>query len=192
MIKVDEVYDLYNTEKIIKTISTEEYKEKYVNLESTLNACRECPNYSRNWACPEFEEDVLVYWNKYENIELHLTKINFTQKALDITFSIEELKTIVDNSLFRERNILLDNLEEKEKEINGKLLSAGYCGYCEKCSRIDNIKCRYPDKCHNSIESIGGLVSETLNGVFNEQIKWIDVENHKVPENLSLLMALLY
>ena len=192
MINIEDISDLYTTNQIIKIIATHEYKEKYVNLDTTMAACMECPNYSKNWACPEFNEDVLKYWDKYENLELTLTKIIFKPEVLNQSYDTDDLKIIVDNSLFRERNKLIENFEEKEEKLNGKLLSAGFCGYCEKCARIDNQPCKYPKKCHNSIESLGGLVGETLNGVFKEEIKWIDIENGKLPENLSLLIGLLY
>lgn len=190
MIKKEDIPNLYTTEIITKTIPTSEYKQKYVNLNTTMTACKQCPNYSKNWACPEFNEDVLKYWDKYETLELTLTKIIFKKEALNKSYSQEELMLIADNSLFRQRNLIISQMEEKEKELNGKFLSAGYCGKCDRCSRLDNNKCKYPDKCHNSIESIGGLVADTLSGVFNEEIKWI--EESKLPENLSLLVGLLY
>ena len=186
-----DIQNLYKTQVSVKCMKTSEYLEKFVDLDTTMAACKECPNYSKNWACPEFDEDVLKNWDKYDNIELILTKIVFSQDALNATYNEEELKTIVDNSLFRERNKLISHLEEREKETGGKYLSAGYCGYCERCSRMDDEDCRHPDKCRNSIESIGGLVSETLCEVFCEELKWIDAKG-KLPENLSLLMGVLY
>lgn len=188
---INQVAKLYNTEVIVKKIMTKEYKESFVDLDTTMAACKECPNYSKNWACPEFDEDVLEYWDKYDNLELTLTKIIFTEEALNSSYDEEDLISIVDNSLFAERNRLISNLEEKAKEREGKVLSAGYCGYCEKCYRMENLPCRYPDKCHNSIESIGGLVGDTLSGVFDEELKWIDSKG-QLPENLSLLMGVLY
>lgn len=189
---LEDVQRLYESESFHKTLPTREYRNNYVNIEVTMKACRECPNYSLNWACPEFLEDPLLNWDKYENIELIFTKLNFTREALNTKFNDEDLRFITENSLFFERNKLLSELEEKEKEQNGKLLSAGYCGFCTRCARIDNESCRFPDKCHNSIESLGGLVADTLEGEFNEEIKWIDMDNGRLPENFSLLMALLY
>jgi hypothetical protein len=192
MIKVDDVPKLYKTEVISKKMKTSDYRKDYVNLDITMAACLECPNYSLNWACPEFDFDALRFWQMYDNIELIFTKILFTDEALSNSYNQDDLVTIVNNSLFRERNLLISHLEEMEKEYDGKCLSAGYCGYCERCSRMDNRPCKYPDKCHNSIESIGGLVGDTLSGVFGEEIKWIDNDNGKLPEKLSLLMAVLY
>lgn len=189
---LEEVDNLYTSEQTTKKLTTKEYKDKYVNLDVTMKACKECPVYSQNWACPEFKTDPLKNWEEYDNIELIFTKINFTQEAISTKYNMEEMGYIIENTLFLERNKLIPKLEEKEKELNGKYLSAGSCTYCEKCSRIENKSCKYPDKCHNSIESIGGLVSDTIEEEFNETIKWIDVENGKLPENLSLLMAVLY
>ena len=189
---IEDVKKLYAPERIVKTLTTKEYKDKYINIDVTIKACRECPNYSKNWSCPKFNFNPLDKWDKYDNIDLILTKINFTSEALKSSYNIEELTSIVDNSLFLERNKLLPELEEKEKQLNGKCLSAGFCTYCDECSRITDKECRFPDKCHNSIESLGGLVADTLSGIFDEELKWIDIENGKLPTNLSLLMALLY
>ncbi len=189
---LEEVGKLYTPEKMMETITTREYKEKYVDFEVTMKACRECPNYSKNWACPEFYEDVLENWDRYEHLDLYLTKINFTREALSASYDMDDIEFIINNTLFLERNKLISQLEEEEKARNGKCLSAGFCTVCDECSRITGQPCRYPDKCHNSIESLGGLVSDTLKGVFGEEIKWIDMENGKLPVNLSLLMGLLY
>lgn len=190
--KISEIEKLYNPTRITKTITTREYKQKYVDKEATMKACMECPNYSKNWACPEFKTNTYKYWDDYENIKLVLTKINFTKEALNNTYNMEELTSIVDNTLFAERMKLIDILEKEEKQYNGRYLSAGYCSYCKECSRKTGQKCRHPEKCRCSIESIGGLVGKTLEEVFNEQLKWIDTEKGKLPENLSLLMGLLY
>lgn len=187
-----DVNTLYTPKLFIKKLTTREYLEKYVDIDVTTKACLECPNYSKNWACPEFIEDAYSLWTRYDNITLYLTKINFTQEALNTRFSDEEMLKIIENSLFRERNLFIPELEKLEKKTDGTYLSAGYCWQCKKCSRLDDKPCRFPDKCRYSIESIGGLVADTLEGVFDEKLKWIDYENKRLPENLSLLMALLY
>ena len=115
MINVEDVPDLYTTQQFIKTLPTNEYKEKYVNLETTMAACRKCPNYSKNWACPEFIENVLENWKKYDNIELTLTKIIFTEEALNTSYDEDDLMIIVDNSLFRERNNMINSFESRIK-----------------------------------------------------------------------------
>ncbi|RAP53571.1 MAG: hypothetical protein BZ138_00465 [Methanosphaera sp. rholeuAM270] len=183
---------LYTPEQITKTIPTKQYKTKYVNTEITMKACKECPNYSKNWACPQFKEDIYKIWDKYENIKLYLTKINYTKEAQQTKYTPEELEYITQNTLFKERNKLIQTLEHEEQKHKGTYLSAGYCTYCQECTRIQQKPCRHPDKCHNSIESIGGLVKDTLENIFNEKLKWIDTQKGQLPENLSLLMALLY
>lgn len=186
------VKNLYNTVMKCKTISTSEYKNKFVDLKSTSEACSNCPMHNNNWACPDFQNDELESWDKYDNLDLYFVKINFTKKALETRYSLEQLQYITDNSLFHERNKLIDELEKLESERNGCLLSAGYCTICDECSKKNNRECLFPDKCHFSIESIGGLVPDTLKEVFDEEIKWIDTDNGLLPENLSLLMGLLY
>ena len=59
LIEINQVPKLYDTEVIIKTLTTKEYRNNFVDLDITMAACKECPNYSKNWACPEFDENVL-------------------------------------------------------------------------------------------------------------------------------------
>ena len=187
-----DVKSLYEPVMTHKTISTSQYKDRFVDLKSTSEACSNCPMHNNNWACPDFQNDELESWDKYDNLDLYFVKINFTKEAQKTKYTMDQLQYITDNTLFHERNKLIDKLEILEIEKDGCLLSAGYCGVCDECSKINNKPCRYPDKCHFSIESIGGLVPDTLKDVFDEEIKWIDTDNGYLPENLSLLMGLLY
>lgn len=184
--------DMYVAERKTMTLSTREYVEKYVDREATMKACVDCPNYDNNWACPSFNDNPYRYWQEYDNIMLILTKINFTNEAQQKKHSLEELGRIIDNTLFMEKTKLVPELEEEEKKVDGIYLSAGFCTNCSECTRINNVPCKYPDRCRYSIESLGGLVGDTLSGVFDENIKWIDMDEGKLPENLSLLMAVLY
>ncbi|WP_455645533.1 DUF2284 domain-containing protein [Methanosphaera sp.] len=192
MIKKEDYSHTYNAVKEIKTVPTKEFYKNYVNLEFTEKLCSECPQYNNNWACPKFEEDVTEYWKKYENIELIATKIVFTEEFLEKTYKQEEIMQIVDNTLFKEKSNITDELMEKEKQYNGLALSAGYCDICSKCSRIDNKPCIHPDLVRHSIESIGTLVNETLTGVFGFKLETIDMKEGKFPEYLTLLTAVLY
>ncbi|WP_323736094.1 DUF2284 domain-containing protein [Methanosphaera sp. ISO3-F5] len=186
----EEINKLYTPEQHTKTITTQEYQQKYIDKEATMKACKECPNYSKNWACPEFHDNPYKQWNNYKNIKLIMTKINYTQKAQQNQYTPEQLNKIIENTLFQEKKKLQEKLEQEEKKYHGRILSAGYCTHCNTCTRTQNKPCKHPEKLRNSIESIGGLVTETLRGEFNEEIKWI--REGKLPTNLTLLMALLY
>ncbi len=186
----EEINKLYTPEQHTKTITTQEYTQKYVNKEKTLQACQECPQYNKNWACPEFQDNTYQLWKKYQHIKLVMTKINYTQEAQNKTYNQEHLNNIIENTLWKERKKLIQKLEQEEKQTNGRYLSAGYCTHCNTCTKTQDKPCKQPEKCRCSIESIGGLVTETLQGEFNEEIKWI--KEGKLPTNLTLLMALLY
>ena len=38
---------MYTTKKIIKTVKTRDYLSDYVNINSNLDYCIQCPNYNR-------------------------------------------------------------------------------------------------------------------------------------------------
>ena len=102
---LEKVGKLYTTEQTTKTLTTKEYKKKYVNIDITMKACRECPNYSQNWACPEFNYNPLNKWDEYEKIQLIFTKIKFTQEATNNKYNMDEIGYIIENTLFRKETI---------------------------------------------------------------------------------------
>lgn len=182
----------YTVERIVKTVTTSEFYKNYVNLEYTGRLCRECNTYNNNWGCPEFKEDVNKYWTMYDNIELISLKLNFSDEFRQKRFNNDDIIDIVDKTLFKEKRDILPELMAKEAEVGGLVLSAGYCDICDKCSRVTDNPCRFPDKVRHSIESIGTLVDKTLTDVFGFELESIDFENGRFPEYLTLLTALMY
>lgn len=181
----------YKIEKQVKTLSVDEYLDNYVDFEETLTACRACPSYNKNWACPDFNRDYLDFYTSYEKIDLIFVKLVFDNSILKKEFKPDELNVFLHDTLFNEKNKLTDELKIIEKDKNGVYLSAGYCNICKECSKIIGDACRFPNLMRNSIESIGGLVVKISKDIFDTEIKWIDQEGH-VPEYLSLLNAVLY
>ena len=57
---------MYTIENYESEISVKEYVERFVDVETFLEACKRCPNYNKVWSCPGYDFDVLEYWNKYK------------------------------------------------------------------------------------------------------------------------------
>lgn len=193
MLRIEKSYTL---EKFEKTLTTEEYFERYVNFEETLGSCKKCEKYGKNWSCPPFDYAVTDYWKKYENIRLIFLQLHYDKFITENTHSKEDIDTILHLTLFNEKTKMLQSIRndilENENITDCKILSTGYCNICPTCTKIDGKPCRYPNNKLNSIESIGGLVTKTADELFDKQIMWIDMEKGKMPEYLSLLMGLLY
>lgn len=186
----------YTLEKYEKTLAAKEYFKKYVNLDETIESCKKCEMYENNWSCPPFQNDVTEYWKKYDNIHLIFIQLHYDNFITEDTHSKEDIDTILHLTLFNEKTKLLQsirqNIRENENLKDSMILSTGYCNICPTCSKKDGMACRYPKNKLHSIESIGALVTKTAEELFDKKLMWIDMENGKIPECLSLLMGILY
>lgn len=182
---------MYTTEIFETSISVDEYLKKYVDVETFLNACKQCPNYGRVWSCPSYSFDVLDYWKKYHILQLTAVKITFDKDMLMCTYTQEELDKILNRSVSFEKQKLSKMLFNKEKKYPGSIsLSAGSCGHCpDGCTRTSKQPCRYPDKLRYSIESLGGNVGLTIEHLMKLHLEWIE-EGH-LPSHFVLVCGLL-
>lgn len=181
----------YHIERKSKTLSLDEYLEDYVDFNQTLDACKKCPSYNKNWACPEFENDYMQFYESYEKIDIIYVRLIFDDYIRQMTFTQDMWNDFLHETLFYEKEKLTLELKDIEKNKDGVYLSSGYCNICSECSKINNEECRFPDLKRNSVESIGGLVVKIVSQLFDTQLKWID-DSGKVPEYLSLLNAVMY
>lgn len=193
MLRIEKSYTL---KKYEKTLSTGEYFDRFVNFDETMNSCKKCEKYGKIWSCPPFDDDVTQYWKEYDNIHLIFLQLHYDEFITENTHSPEEIDTILHLTLFNEKTKLLQSMRkdilEKEELKDSMILSTGYCNICPSCSKKDEMPCRYPKNKLHSIESIGALVTKTAEELFDSQLMWIDMENGKIPEHLSLLLGILY
>lgn len=182
---------MYTTEIFETTISVEEYLQDYVDVETFLNACKQCPNYDCVWSCPSYHFDVLDYWRKYQILQLTAVKINFDKNMLIRTYTQEELDQILKHSISLEKQKLSEMLFKREEKYPGSIsLSAGSCSYClNGCTRTSGQPCRYPDKLRYSIESLGGNVGLAIERLMKLRLEWIE-EGH-LPPHFVLVCGLL-
>lgn len=115
-----------------------------------------CGKYGRSWMCPPDVGDVAALIEEVKGFDYAL--VYQTINPLEDSFDIEGM------------------LEAGEKQnklaeyINGKIanfgfskvlhLGAGGCRICQRCAKMDNEPCVYPDKAMSSLEAYGINVSE--------------------------------
>lgn len=196
---------IYTTERYEAVVSVDHYLEKYVDVETFLQACKSCPNYEKVWSCPSYDFDVIDYWKKYSTLELVAIKIIFDEAVAGKMLTKEEQEDITKNSIWEVKEQLAKELYEKERLIPGSIsLSAGSCTLCkgagahpegEKalaggwCTRIKGEPCRYPGKMRYSIESLGGNVGTTLSELMEIELEWI--QEGRLPSYFVLVSGLL-
>lgn len=178
----------YSTIKTVKTLPVDVFLENFYDFEFTSRKCSKCSMYGKRWSCPSFDEDMSSYWKRFCTIELIHLKVILDEDLINERFSEKQIYTILHNTLFRQKKLLISKLEEDNRDY----LSTGYCNICKQCSKENNLSCRFPDMKKYSIESVGGLVTKISSQLFDSPIRWIDMENGILPEYLTLVMAVLY
>lgn len=189
---------IYTTERYEAVVSVDHYLEKYVDVETFLQACKACPNYEKIWSCPSYDFDVIEYWKKYNTLELVAIKIIFDEAVAGKQLTKEEQEDITKNSIWEVKAQLSAELYEKEKALPGSIsLSAGSCTLCKDadalsegfCTRLEGKPCRFPDKMRYSIESLGGNVGATLSELMEIELEWI--QEGRIPSYFVLVSGLL-
>ena len=195
---------IYTTERYEAIVSVDHYLDKYVDVDTFLQACKACPNYEKIWSCPTYDFDVIEYWKKYKTLELTAIKIIFDEAVAGKKLTKEEQEEITKNSIWEVKAQLAEELYEREKAVPGSIsLSAGSCTLCKGsgthsagsssferfCSRLKGEPCRYPDKMRYSIESLGGNVGTTLSELMEIELEWI--QECRMPSYFVLVSGLL-
>lgn len=182
---------IYTTERHEAMVSVDHYIEKYVDIETFLEACKACPNYGKIWSCPSYDFDVMEYWKQYKTLELTAIKIIFDEAVAGKQLTKEQQEEITKNSIREVKEQLATELYEREKAVPGSIsLSAGSCTLCKGgCTRLLGESCRYPDKMRYSIESLGGNVGTTLSELMEIELEWI--QEGKLPSYFVLVSGLL-
>lgn len=183
---------MYKIRTYTNEISIQNYVENYVDIPTFLKCCEACPNYKNIWSCPTYDFDVESYWRSYNTFSVVGRQILFDEETRNRTFSQEELYSLIEDVIGKEKQILTDELFEQEKLYPGSIsLSAGSCSTCGKgnCTRPKSEPCRFPDKMRYSIESLGGNVGKTISDLFHIELEW--VEEGKLPSHFVLVCGLL-
>lgn len=182
---------MYTTQRYYSSISVSDYLRRYVDVETFLEKCKECPNYGKVWSCPPYDFDVLEYWRQYETLDLIAVKILFDEEYAGKSFPPKEAQQIIEDSLWQVKADLSAELLEKEQAHPGSVsLSAGSCHLCGgQCGKADGEPCRFPEKMRYSIEALGGNVGLTISKLMGIELEWI--EEGKLPHYFVLVCGLL-
>lgn len=114
-----------------------------------------CGNYNRSWMCPPCmgEMNALIAQAKAYKHALVYQTVDPLEDSYDFEGMMDAGKRM--NDLTQKiRDTLGDEFGEHPLR-----LGAGGCRLCEKCAKITNEPCRYPDKAMSSLETFGVDVS---------------------------------
>ena len=114
-----------------------------------------CGNYGRNWMCPPYAgeiDDLIARAKGYEHAIVYQL-IGQLEDSYDFEGMMENGKRM--NRLVRDARAALDG-----SFPHALYLGAGGCSQCEKCAKLTDEPCRFPELAMMSLETCGVAVSE--------------------------------
>ena len=167
---------LYTCTTLEQTVPLKEFRETLVNVPLFSGYCRDCPNCGRYWSCPPFSEPSECLWDRYETIWIFGRKLLLSQELQDEEISMDEMTARSKALLHPEKERLLGELLELERQFPGSLaLSAGSCEGCppKQCARAEGKPCLPPERLRCSLESLAlpaSTESPPTNGFFGSAL----------------------
>lgn len=136
------------------------------------NACEQnyCGFYGKCWMCPPHVGDIDEMIAKAKGYDYALVYQSIGE--LEDSYDIEGMEDAA-----MQHNKLSLQLDDELMPILGTetlRLGAGACQVCEKCTKLDNLPCRFPQKAVASLEAYGIAVSELAT---SSGMKYINGEN---------------
>ena len=129
-----------------------------------------CGRYGRCWMCPPEIGDIEPLMEKVRGYRYGL--LYQTISELEDSFDIEGMFEA--GAAHAQLSQRLD-AALKRRNLTGFLhLSCGGCHLCERCSKLDNLPCRHPDKALSSLEGYGIDVYSTTK---DTPLSYINGEN---------------
>ncbi len=130
-------------------------------------ATNACGMYGKCYMCPPDIGDIEALMSEIKKYDYALVYQTVTE--LEDSFDFEgmmEAKKKFYSLAQKIRKVFFDmNI------LNTLHLGAGGCGVCQKCAKVDNEPCRFPEKALSSLEAYGVNVSATVK---NTKMKYIN------------------
>jgi predicted metal-binding protein len=115
-----------------------------------------CGKYGKSWMCPPEVGDIDTLIAEAQSFFYAL--VYQTVSPLEDSFDIEGMLAAGER-----HNQLVARISEQIAEFHLARvlhLGAGGCGVCDRCSKLDDQPCRYPEQAMSSLEAYGISVSE--------------------------------
>lgn len=162
-----------------------------IEKEKFLKACKTCPNYNKNWACPPDAPNFYEYIKSAKHILFFLFYLKRKQvKKFGGKTQKEKLNKAYLFLKFKIEKVMYF-LETIFKKNCKKFLTTGSCRICypKPCSREKGKKCKYPKKLRYSLEALGVNCISLSKNIFKKSLVW-SKRKKAFPRYISVIAGL--
>lgn len=179
----------YEVKHFKKTLSIDEFVERFYNFDLVQGYCKECPRYGTNYSCSPLDIDIMEFVGEYEYIDIFVTQLFFEAEDYEKDYTPDELKEFLYNSFFKEKKKIADKVLKSEKTYSKAQSLTGPCNHCaENCREIYD-ECQHPEIRRYSLASIGMDSRKILKELFDIELLLI---NGVLPKYLNNITSILY
>ena len=173
----------------VVTLPVKEWLARYCVPEKFAGACEACPDYGKVWSCPPGLMPAGELFAPFERVHLIGMKVVYRKETREAADSPEKTDRLRAATYGKAKRVLLESLLELEKSIPGSWsLAAGRCELCERCTRLDGLPCRTPERLRYSFSGFGFDLTRIANEVLGLELLW---DPRGLPEYNVAIAALL-
>lgn len=160
---------MYRTQVEVATLPVARWLEEYCRPERFASACEACPDYGRVWSCPPGVPAAQEAFAPYQRVHVVGVKVIYDEAVRAAAVTPERTEELRQATYGKAKRVLLETLLELEKVLPGSWsVAAGRCELCPRCSRVDGLPCRMPERMRYSFSGFGfdlGRIAEELLGM---------------------------
>ncbi|RAP44378.1 MAG: hypothetical protein BZ135_08445 [Methanosphaera sp. rholeuAM6] len=179
----------YEVKRFKKTLTTEEFFDRFYNFDLVQGYCKECPRYDTNYSCSPVDINIREFILGFDYIDLFVTQLLFEPKYYEKDYTPDELKDFLSKSFFKEKQKVVDKVLDSEKTYTKAQSLTGPCNHCvENCKQVYD-ECIHPEIRRYSLASLGFDSKKILKDLFDIDLLLI---NGVLPKYLNNITSILY
>lgn len=157
----------------VATLPVAQWLERYWRPDRFASLCEACPDHGRVWSCPPglvSAKEIMAPFSRVHIIGLKVVYRDETRAAASSAEKVEQLRQA---TYGKAKRVLLESLLELEKALPGSWsLAAGRCELCRRCTRMDGLPCRAPERLRYSLSGFGFDLSDMARQLLDMPLLW--------------------
>ena len=179
----------YSVERVRKTLTTQDFIDRFSNYSMVQGFCKECPRYDTNYSCSPLKIDPHDYILSYDYVDIIKTQLFYKKENCKKSYTKEEFDSIIDNTFQKERQLTVDSIKKEEATYEHAISLTGPCNECANDCKNQYDKCIHPEIRRYSLASLGIDSQKILKDLFGIELILL---GKSLPEYMNNLTTLLY